>query len=172
MISRNFPSYYINVTVGLILCQMSISHCLYFLIQLQIVFCDKFRIHIVASQQFPKSLRSLKHSVLNRYITAGIDHYRRIAYHKYNTILTDAILRVEKASLLHVGHQVGTSYRTDIFPTILTGLILNEINIFNLIIFVFIVIFRNTFYFAGSYLNFLIGGGVVGGGGGGGGEHC
>jgi len=55
----------------------------------------------------------------------------------------DAILRVDKKSLVHVRHQVGTSYRTDIFPTILTGLILNEIIIF--IVIIFIVITRSCF---------------------------
>jgi len=115
------------------------------LVIVNIFFGDIFRIHFVARQQFSQSLRSLKHSVLNRDNTTGIEHYRRIAYHKYITVLTDAILRVEKTSLLHVRHQVGTSYRTDIFPTILTGLILKEISIFIVIIFVVIVLHLNTF---------------------------
>jgi len=61
---------------------MSVSHCQYFLI-LQITFGDYFRVHILARQQFPQALRSLKHSVLYRDITTGIDHYRGNAYQSY-----------------------------------------------------------------------------------------
>jgi len=138
---------------------MSVSHRQYFLIRLQIIFGDIFRIHFHARRQFSQAFQCLKHSVLNRDITTGIDHYRGITIHKYITILTDAILRVEKTSLVHVRHQVGTSYMTDIFPTILTCLILNEMIIFIVIIFFVINIFRNTSSFGGSYLNSLIGGG-------------
>ena len=140
MISRNFFPRYI-VTVGLILGQMSVSHRQYFLIRLQIIFGDNFRVHILARQQFPQALRSLKHSVLYRDITTGIDQYRGIAYHKRITVLTDPYC---VSSLVHVRHRVGTSYRTDIFPTILTGLILNEIII---IIVIIIIILLNTFFF-------------------------
>jgi len=52
---------------------MSVSHRQYFLIRLQIVFGDNFRIHFLARQQFPQALRALKHSVLNRDINFGID---------------------------------------------------------------------------------------------------
>ena len=112
-------------------------------------------------QQFPLAIRYLKHSVIYRDITTGIDQYRVIAYHKHISVLTDAILSVEKTSLVHVRHQVGTSYRSDIFPAILTGLILNEIIIFIVIIFFVIIIFLNTLFFAATYLNSLIGGGLA-----------
>ena len=145
MIPGIFPSCYINVTVGLILDQMRVSQRQHFLIRLQIVFGDSFSVHVLARQQLPQTLRALKHSVLYSYITTGIDQYRRVAYHKRITLLTDAILRVDKPSLVHVRHQVGTSSRPEIFPTILAGLVLNEIIIVIGIIFVIIIV--NTILF-------------------------
>jgi len=44
---KYFPSCYINVTVGLIFGQMSVSRRQYFLIRLQIVFVGIFRIHFL-----------------------------------------------------------------------------------------------------------------------------
>ena len=120
---------------------MSISHRQYCLIRLQIVFGDIFRVHFLARQQFPQTLPALKHSVLNRDNTFGIDQYRGIAYQKHITLFTDAIMSVERTSLVHVGHQVGTGYRTDILPTILKGLILYEI-----IIILFLILFRRFIF--------------------------
>ena len=62
-------------------------------------------------------------------------------------VLTDAILRIEKMSLVNIRHQVGTSYRTEIFPTVRTGLILYEIVIIVVTIFIIIIIIIYRFLF-------------------------
>ena len=111
------------------------------------MFGDKFHIHFRARLQFPQSLRTLKYSFLNRDTTTGIDHYLRITYHNYISVLTDAVLCDAKTSLVHVRHQVGTSYRTEIFPTVRTGLILYEIVIIVVIIFIIIIIIIYRFLF-------------------------
>ena len=54
---------------------MSVTRRQYFLIRLQIVFGDNLRILFLTGQQLPQSLRSLKHSDIDRDIATGIDHY-------------------------------------------------------------------------------------------------
>ena len=116
---------------------------------------NKFCIQCLVRQQFPQPLRSLKHPSFNRDNTTCIYHHRRITYRKHIAVLTHAILGAEKTSLVHVRHQVGTSYRAGIFPTLCTGLILYVIGIFIVTIFIFFIFIINSFLFRGFIFEFL-----------------
>ena len=105
-----FPTCYINVTVGLISGQMSVSHRQYFLIV--------FRSSLVINSIFPFLPVNSYHNpfdLLNALFLIVIPPSVYTAIGQSRIIKMSPNLRIEKKFLVNIGLQIWTSYGADIF---------------------------------------------------------